>query len=280
MERAFRNALKESDKLLKYCGTLDKIFIFSDFDGTLVGFRKNPNEVRLSKKAFSILEKISINPKIITGIVSGRKISELEFFMGKYLSENFNLFGCHGSEYKFKNANTETAAEALEPIKSIKLIQETIEKKFPGEGNFIFEKKGKSFAVNYRNTKSSEDAQIEDMKNIFLEFEKKYPVKFLDLKKVFEVVPYSINKSYAIKATVKKYYKIMKYNSHIFICMGDDTTDENLFIENFDGINIKVGSDNPDDTKANYFLNNISEVLAFLKEISNIKIRNIKNAGI
>jgi trehalose-phosphatase len=230
--------------------------------------------------AFSILEKISINPKIITGIVSGRKISELEFFMGNYLSENFNLFGCHGSEYKFKNSDIETAAEALDSIKSIKLIQEVIEKKFLNIRSFIFEKKGKSFAVNFRNAKSSQEKQIEDMKNIFLELEEKYPVKFLALKKVFEIVPDSINKSYAIKATVKKYYKMLEQNSHVFICIGDDTTDENLFIENKDGINIKVGSDNPDTTKASYFLNNRSEVLAFLKKVSNIKIRNIKNAGI
>jgi trehalose-6-phosphatase len=43
MEYACRNALKEADNLLKYFDVFDKIFIFSDFDGTLAGFRKNPN---------------------------------------------------------------------------------------------------------------------------------------------------------------------------------------------------------------------------------------------
>ncbi|MCL4384757.1 MAG: trehalose-phosphatase [Cyanobacteria bacterium] len=268
MEHTKRNILKDIDNLLKYLASFDKIFIFSDFDGTLVRFRKNPHDVRLSKKAFYVLENISKNLKIITGIVSGRKISELEFFLGNHFSENFNLFGCHGSEIKFKGANIKIATEALESRESIKLIQDIIEKKFINIDSFIFEEKEKSFAVNYRNTKYSEKKKIEDMKNTFLEFEKKYPVKLLDLKKVFEIVPYNINKSIAIKATMKKYYKMLKENNYIFLCIGDDITDENLFMENISGINIKVGSDNLDNTFAQFFLSNIKEVFIFLNKIS------------
>ncbi len=270
MEQNNRNVLKDIDNILKYLNSFDKIFIFLDFDGTLVRLRKNPHDVRLSKKAFYVLQKICKNIKIISGIVSGRKISELEYFLGNYLSENFNLFGCHGSEIKFKNTNLKIAIEALDTKESIKLIQDIIEQKFKSIDNFIFEKKEYSFAVNYRNAKYSEKNKIEDMENVFLEFEKNYPVKLLYLKKVFEIIPYNLNKSRAIKETTKKYCKTLKENSYIFLCIGDDLTDENLFIENINGLNIKVGSDNLYNTHANFFLSNINEVLIFLNKISRI----------
>ncbi|MCE5329527.1 trehalose-phosphatase [bacterium] len=264
------NALNYIDSLIEYLDLFDKIFIFSDFDGTLVRFKKNPCEVRLSKKAFYALEKISKNSKIITAIVSGRKISELEFFLGNNLLKNLNLFGCHGSEIKFKNMDIEIAAEALESNKSIKSIQDIIEKKFINTSGIIFEKKENSFAVNYRNILNSEKKKIEDLKDAFLEFEKKYPVRFLDLKKVFEIVPHNINKSFAIKATVKKYCKTLKENSYVILCIGDDITDENLFMGNVNGINIKVGVASLSNTNANFFLNNINEVIMFLNKISYI----------
>ena len=268
MEFTDRNALKDIGNLLKYIASFDRIFIFSDFDGTLARFRKNPRNVKLSRKASCTLEKILKNLKIITGIVSGRKISELEFFLGSHLSENFNLFGCHGSEIKFKNKNIKIAAEVMESMEIIRLIQENIEKNFKNESSFIFEKKESSFAVNYRNTGYMKKNKIDEMKNSFLEFEKIFPVKFLDLKKVFEIVPSNINKSTAIKETIKEYGSILEECSYIFLCLGDDTTDENLFIENKNGVNIKVGIDNLDTTHAQYFLSSIKEVFSFLSKIA------------
>lgn len=270
MEYTNKNALKDINSLLKYFASVDKVFLFLDFDGTLVRIRKNPYDVKLSKKAVSALEKISKNPKILTGVVSGRKIIDLEIFLGDHLSKSFNLFGCHGSEIKFRNENIKIAPEALGSRESIKLIQGVIEKKFTGSDGFIFEKKENSFAVNYRNAKYSEKGKIEDLKNTFLELEKKYPIKLLDLKKVLEIVPCNINKGLAIKETMKKYNTILKTNSHVFICIGDDITDESLFMENINGINIKVGPNNSNGTYANFFLNNIKEVLIFLNKISYI----------
>jgi trehalose-phosphatase len=270
MEYGERNALKDVDTLLKKLTSYNKIFIFLDFDGTLVGLRKYPENVRLSKRASYALKKIFKNLKIITGIVSGRKIKELEFFLGNDLSQNFNLFGCHGSEIKFKNTRVKIASEALRSIKSIKLIQDIIEKKFINISSLIFEKKEKSFAVNYGNAKYSEKKQIEEMKNLFQGFEKKYPVKLLELKKVFEIVPDGITKGLAIKTTIKRYRKMLKENNYIFLCIGDDITDENLFMENKEGINIKVGCSKNTHTNAHYFLKNINEVLILLKKISYI----------
>ena len=268
MEYAGRNALKDTGNLLKIITSFDKIFIFLDFDGTLVRLRKYPKDVKLSKKAFSVLDKISKNSKVIPGIVSGRKLSELRFFLGNNLSKNINLFGCHGSEIKFKNSKVKIAQEALHSLESIKLIQEIIMKRFNEIDSFIFEKKERSFAVNYRNVKNSERQEIVDMKNTFLEFEKNYPVRLLELKKVFEIVPEGINKGFAIKATIKKYCKMLKGNNYIFLCIGDDLTDEYLFMENKEGINIKVGFDKNINSNAQYFLGNISEVLTFLKKLS------------
>lgn len=263
--------LKELDNVLNHISSFNKILLFSDFDGTLVAIKKNPKNVKLSKKAEYILNKIIKNEKIIAGIVSGRKISELEFFLGSHIYENINLFGCHGSEMKFKGSKIHVAEQAEKAKKNLAPIMNFIVSKYNEISGLVFEKKENSFAVNYRNIKYSDKNKIDDMKNDFLEMISKYPARLLDLKKVLEIVPLDVDKSLAIKATMDEYNKIVKSCNHVKLCIGDDITDENLFRENSDGINVKITSPDNQVTSAGYFLNNISENYIFLNKISAIK---------
>ncbi|MDD3519670.1 MAG: trehalose-phosphatase [Actinomycetota bacterium] len=262
--------LKEIDNVLNHISSFRKILLFSDFDGTLAAIKTDPKSVRLSKKGEAILNKIIENEKIITGIVSGRKISELEAFLGSHISENVNLFGCHGSEIKFEGAEIRIAKEAEKAQKTLAPIIDFILNKYNKVSGIIFEKKENSFAVNYRNLKYSDKEKINEMKNDIIEMLSKYPVKLLNLKKVLEIVPLDVDKSLAIKATMDKYAEMLKSFSHVKICIGDDITDENLFRENIDGINIKITSISNPGTSAGYFLKNISQNYIFLNKISAI----------
>ncbi len=262
--------LKELDNVLDHIKSFDKILIFSDFDGTLVSIKRNPENVRLSKKGISILNKILKNKKIITGIVSGRKISELQSFLGNDISENVNLFGCHGSEIRFKGSVTKIAREAEKAKENIIPIINFIMDKYNKIRGVVFEQKENSFAVNYRNIRDSDIEKINEMKIDFLKMTNRYSARLLNLKKVLEVVPDDVDKSLAIKATMNEYGKILKSCNHLKLCIGDDITDENLFIENNEGINVKIAPDKTSSTRAGFFLNNISEYYVFLKKISAI----------
>lgn len=262
--------LKELDRVVKHISSFDTILLFSDFDGTLAAIRRDPKNVRLSKKGKTVLNKIFTNEKIITGIVSGRKISELESFLGRDLSENVNLFGCHGSEMKFAGSEICIAKEAEKANKILAPITDFIMDKYSKISGIVFEQKENSFAVNYRNIKYSDKKKIDDMKKDFMEITNRYTARLLDLKKVLEVVPAEVDKSLAIKETLNKYKRLLESCNHLKICIGDDITDENLFCSNIEGINIKITSDNRSDTCAEFFLNNISENYFFLEKISAI----------
>jgi len=263
--------LEQFDSVLKYISSFERILLFSDFDGTLARIRKDPKSVKLSKKGQHILNKIIGNKKIIAGIVSGRKIVELEAFLGTQISGNINLFGCHGSEIKFKGSDIFVAEEAQKAKKSFEPIMNFIINKYDKIRGLVFEKKENSFAVNYRNIKYSDKDKITVIKNDFNEITDRYPVRLLDLKKVLEIVPLDVDKSLAIKATMVKYGKILKPYTQLKICIGDDITDENLFLKNNDGINVKISPVNNQDTHARFFLKNLSENYIFLNKISEIK---------
>jgi len=265
------NILNNINNVLEYISSFDKVFLFSDFDGTLVRIRKNPRDVRLSKKAAYILNKIIRKEKIITGIVSGRKVSELELFLGGKIAGNVNLFGCHGAEIKFKDSDILIAQEALKAREGLKLIHDFMVKKYGDLKGIIFEEKENSFALNYRNISRMDRNVLNNIKKDMISFENKYPVRLLNLKKVFEIVPLDVDKSIAIKATMQKYKKLLEKNTHIKLCIGDDVTDEYLFKENKDGINIKIDPLHNKDTNAQFFLSNMKETFIFLNRISSIK---------
>jgi len=86
------------------------------------------------------------------------------------------------------------------------------------------------------------------------------------MKKVIEIIPTNIDKGQVIKVIKKR----EEYTENSLIaCIGDDLTDEYLFKENLNGINIRVTKKIKNKTFASYFLKNTTEVFNFLSIIEN-----------
>ncbi len=240
----------------------ENLFLFFDFDGTLVPISKNPKDCYLSGELKESLYKLK--DKIKIGIISGRDLKDLK---RRISVENIYYCGSHGLQIDGPDIKyTNPDVYKLKPyIYEIFSKFKNLSKMYPG---VFIEKKSFSFTIHYRQV---DGKQRKDLKRLFLQIISNYEeknIKVINGKMVFEVFPaVDWNKGRAVK------FIIENFNRKVLpIFIGDDLTDETVFIEIKDeGLTVKVGYSKK--TMAKYFLRNQREVYRFiniLKEAFNV----------
>ncbi|MBN2073132.1 MAG: trehalose-phosphatase [Actinobacteria bacterium] len=243
-----------------------RIFLYIDYDGTLVGFKKNPLDAIPSVKVKRLITSLAGIQGVILTIVSGRTIQSLLRFFGDFDKEAINWSGVHGAQIKYAGEGILIPASVK---KIVPVIEELKKKIFPVIRNvpcYILEDKGFSFSIHYRKCKGGDLAYLTEIESILRENIEGRPAEVMMMKKVIELKPQGINKGKAIRYIGIKYGNETPSTN---ICIGDDLTDEYMFESNDTGINIKVGEDRYPDSNAGYYLKNVSEVHQFLEAIYN-----------
>lgn len=237
------------------------IFLFIDYDGTLVGFKDDPDQAVPPDRIKELLLKLSSNENLIITIVSGRTVRNLLEFFKDTDTGRLNWIGVHGAQYKYRGSGIELSPEAK---KAVPLIKKLKSKLINMAGNIpciFIEDKKISIALHYRKCGKKELSKIPEFKDMIEDFVADKPLDYLDMKKVIEVKPKSINKGSSLKIIKSKYKNLVP---SINICIGDDITDKYLFDSNNEGINIKVGEDRIKGLETEYYLRNAGEVYFFL----------------
>jgi trehalose 6-phosphate synthase/phosphatase len=237
------------------------VFLFLDYDGTLVGFKDDPDQAVPPDRIKKLLSKLSLNDNLIVTIVSGRTVDKLLEFFKDIDTGRLNWIGVHGAQYKYRRSGIRLSPEAK---KAVPLIRNLISELTNMTGNIpciFIEDKKISMSLHYRKCGRSELSKISGLINIIEDFVKDKPLDYLNMKKVIEVKHKKINKGNSI-GTIKSKYK--NHIPSINICIGDDMTDKYLFDSNDNGINIKVGADNIEGLETEYYLRNVDEVYSFL----------------
>ena len=111
----------------------DHIFLFSDYDGTLVHFKDKPTEVTTPEKIKTIIRKLIINPKIMMIIVTGRSLQDIKKLLD---IKGLHFIALHGlcietstgEQFKWKQA--EQTLSLIKIIKKICNINYGMKKKF------------------------------------------------------------------------------------------------------------------------------------------------------
>lgn len=234
----------------------NNIFIFFDFDGTLVPIKKNPEDCYLSYELKKSLQELKNKIKI--GIISGRDLENLKrriSIRGIYYSGSHGL-QIESSEIKYINPD----AQRLKPyINEISREVKKLANRFLGT---LIEKKNFSFALHYRQL---DTGKRKELKKLFFDIISNYNqdyIKILNGKMVFEVLPaVNWNKANAVSFLINS-----TKSEHFPIFIGDDITDEAVFGEIKDrGLTIKVGYSKK--TMAKYFIRNQREIYKLIKNI-------------
>ncbi len=231
-----------------------KRLLFLDYDGTLTGFKDNPQDASPDEELFEILDDLHAQEETTLVLISGRDQATFQKWYG---DRSYQLITDHGVWW-YQN-NEWIALERLKTdwMQSIRPILETFVDRTPG--TFI-ETKNYSLAWHYRTA----DPELAKKRTIELNTVLTSMVSNNDLSvlkgnKVIEIKSSNVNKGRAVN-------RLLMQDDYDFITViGDDWTDEYMFEEVPDwAYTIKVGFAN---TVARYQIKGPKQVRELLQKL-------------
>jgi len=241
------------------------IALFLDYDGTLTRIVSHPRLANLSPSMKKTLKQISLNKKIVSSIVTGRSLTDIQKKVG--LSA-ISYIGNHGFEIQGKQFRY-THPKGTVSKKIFKKIVPLLEEQLKSFRGIFIEDKGFTLSVHYRKLNPAKVSQAKKAVHLILSsYLEKEQIRMTQGKKVWEIrPPVQWNKGLAVRWFLKKINSKNK-KKYFPIYIGDDKTDEDAFeILNKSGLTIKVVDKKSAKSAASFYLNNTGEVLELLKRI-------------
>ena len=190
-----------------------------DYDGTLVPFSRIPSEAAPDNAVKDLLMRLSSDPKNHVVVISGRDVSSLDRWLGAL---PLTLVAEHGASFKMKNEAWQQLVSVSDLWKEeIRRVMQTFVTRCAG--SFI-EEKTNTIAWHYRNTQTGLGfSRSRELLNTLSQLIQNTTLQVIDGNKVVEVRIAGFDKG----ATALKI--INEMDPDFVLCMGDDTTDEDMF---------------------------------------------------
>ncbi len=226
--------------------------LFLDYDGTLVGFKNNPQDAKPDSELIELIDALNQNSNTNIVIVSGR---DKETFQNWFNKKPYNLITDHGVWLKKKYKDWEMLENLkTEWMENILPVMEDFVDRTPG--TFI-ETKKYSLAWHYRKADPElAEKRAMELNTVLTSLTANNELTVLKGNKVMEIKSSSINKGRATSRWITK----SKYD--FIFAIGDDWTDEYMFEElPENSFTVKVGLKK---TKAKYYINDPENVRKLL----------------
>lgn len=246
------NENRQSEMFKAYAES-DHRILFLDYDGTLRGFVKNPEDAKPDEELLELVDKLQQQENTEVVIISGRDRNTLGTW---WQNVPITLIAEHGVWKREVGKNwevTENVKKDWMPL--IRPVLETYVDRTPG--TFI-EEKNYSLAWHYRNADPElGEIRANELSTTLKELTSNHELGVLDGNKVLEIKNSGINKG---KAVTKEIFK----EDYTFIfSIGDDWTDEFMFEElPDDSYTVKVGIQ---QTSAKYYVDDTESVRKLLQ---------------
>lgn len=228
--------------------------ILLDYDGTLAPFEKLPSLAIPSDEVLNILEALSGNAKNEVVVISGRDSDSLQSWMGHL---PMTLVAEHGAIIRYKNESWQQQASLSNDWKEE--IRPLLQKFVTHCAKSFIEEKQNTLAWHYRNSDLDMGfVQSRELHNRLIQLTNNKEVQVIDGNRVIEIRSRGVDKGVAALKILERFYPDFSF------CLGDDTTDEDMFrIVRDKGYTVKVGESN---TAAQYTLKSQTDVLPLLRK--------------
>jgi len=210
---------KTLDNILNSYHNAERRLIFLDYDGTLVPFKKTPEEAKPDSELLTLLEQLSLSEKNELVLISGRGKDTMNKWFGNM---NINLVAEHGAWLKQKNQEWIIIESFSQDWKTeIRPILELYVDRTPG--SFIEEKEF-SLVWHYRKADVGlGELRARELTGTLTDLIGNLDLQILEGHKIIEVKNSGINKG---RAALKW---LTCENWPFILAIGDDWTDEDLF---------------------------------------------------
>lgn len=234
--------------------TASKRMILLDYDGTLAPFTQSPAQAKPQEDLLFLLRQLTNDPKNDVAIISGRDANTLDQWLGLL---PVSLVGEHGAFIKMKNSVWEQQSTILPDWKEqIRPILQLFVTRCAG--SFVEEKRN-TLVWHYRKTHPDLGfIRSRELLNNLMQLTANSSLQVIDGNKVLEVRLTGLDKG----VTALKLINTSKPD--FILCLGDDTTDEDMFkVLDDKAFTIKIGLG---ATAAQYSIRSQREVLPFLSK--------------
>ena len=232
----------------------DRVAVFLDYDGTLTPIVSHPEDAWLPESMQQTLR--SLAARVPVAILSGRDLDDVR---GRVLVDGIVYAGSHGFDIAGAGGlRRELGAAYLPVLDAAETELRGALDEIPGAQ---LERKHFSVAAHYRNVNETEAFKVALAVEAVATRHRE--LRRLNGKKVYELLPdIDWDKGNAVLWLLETLG--LEGSNALPIYIGDDRTDEHAFraLEKL-GIAILV-SEQPQETAANYWLNNPEEVERFL----------------
>lgn len=241
------------------------VLFLTDYDGTLTDIVERPEDAHLSDEMRNLLQGLSHQSHFTVGVISGRGLKDIR---NKVQIKNIIYAGNHG--FEITGPGIDFINPGAEEMKSLLcIIQQTLTETLGKIKGIIIENKGLTLAIHYRMVEQNNIKIIDDtINNIIKKIGSSGKIKMNIGKKVYEIKPdVDWDKGQAIRLLMQKYDNGDQNNVLFPVYLGDDSTDEDAFIEINKyphGISVSVSKEGQ-NSAAKYYLRSPSEVAVFLK---------------
>ena len=252
-QKLSKEILQDIDK--KYTKAKNRL-LFLDYDGTLVGFHKDPQKASPDDELYDLLNQLQQQENTTLFLISGR---DKQTFGRWFLPKKYNMIVEHGV-WISKDGEDFRLLEKVkdEWMEKIRPVLESFVDRTPG--SFV-EEKNYSLAWHYRNTDPDfGEKRANELNTVLTSLIGNDDISVLNGNKVMEVKSSNVNKG---RAAVR----MLGEDSYDFVmAIGDDWTDEFMFQElPNSAITIKVGLKK---TQAKYHVENTKRVRELLKRFA------------
>jgi trehalose 6-phosphate synthase/phosphatase len=201
-----------------YQNSKNRCFLL-DYDGTLVPFTRLPSEAAPDNGVKELLKRLSADPRNHIIVISGRDTASLERWLGML---PVSLVAEHGASFKMRNTPWQQLVSVSDLWKEeIRRVMQLFVTRCAG--SFI-EEKTNTIAWHYRNTQSGLGfSRSRELLNTLSQLIQNTTLQVIDGNKVVEIRLTGFDKG----ATALKI--INEMDPDFVLCMGDDTTDEDMF---------------------------------------------------
>jgi trehalose 6-phosphate phosphatase len=245
--------------------TSGPVFLFLDFDGTLVELAPRPEDTHLSPERRRCLHQLTRAAGVYVAIVSGRSVEDLQ---SRIAVPELIYVGNHGLEWTAPGETVHHYPISERTRDALQFLRDQFGGNVKKLKGVLLEDKKYAIALHYR---MANQATALNVRNEFFRAVKQQQhcgaaLEILAGKKVIEAKPVSRNKSDAVSHLLKRYAP-----EAFPIYFGDDKTDETAFryLET-QGITVLI-AETPRPTAASFYLSNPNEVYAFLRYLMRMK---------
>jgi trehalose-phosphatase len=219
-----------------------RVFLFLDFDGTLAPIAPTPSLAAMPEGLRAVLQNLCARRDVVATVISGRALDDLTRKVGLPLI----YAGNHGLEIRGMGLeySAPIPAKATEQLRDCCEVLRALLAPFSG---VWVEDKQRTLAVHFRQVARFQVPTVEGLVRATI---MEYPeLRIRGGKEVLEVRPdIAWNKGYAARWILRQ----MRGSETGAICLGDDSTDEDMFHELQSGITITIGDRN--QSSAQYWL--------------------------